>query len=126
MEMQMKKNQQKNESEEEKRRRRLLMYTAKNPQELKEEQQEWEPAPILSSMYYNENINEFLATADNEFRGFIYFCNFEALRPVKGIEYGYKTVQCLSMNIQPTDNILTVALSNGRYQVTIELMYRFD
>jgi len=127
MEMQMKKNQQKNESEEEKRRRRLLMYTAKNPQELKEEEeQEWEPAPILSSMYYNENINEFLVTADNEFRGFVYFCNFESLRPVKGIEYGYKTVQCLSMNIHPTDNILTIALSNGRYQVDIKLMHRFD
>lgn len=118
MEMQMKKNQQQNESEEEKRRRRLLMYTAKNPQELKEEEeQEWDPAPILTCMYYNENADEFLVTADKEYRGYIYFCSFECMRPVKGIEYGYKTAQCLSMNIYPTEDTLSIGLSNGRYQI---------
>ncbi len=118
MELQMKKNQQKDESEEEKRRRKIRMYTSKDAEELKEEEEkEWEPAPILTCMYQSEDPNTFMVTADREFRGFVYECKFDSPRPVKGINYGYRNVQCTSVNLSPTEDILCLGLSNGRYQL---------
>jgi len=118
MESQMKKNQQKDESEEEKRRRKILMYTSKDANAMKEEEEkEWEPAPILTCMYYSEDINSFMITADREYRGYVYICKFDQPRPIKGIDYSYRNAQCLSLNIYPTEDILSIGLSNGRYQV---------
>ena len=62
----------------------IFRYTGKDVEEHKEEEEkEWEPEPVLTVTYFNEDVDQFIITAAGQFSGWIYICSFNSDRPVQ-------------------------------------------
>jgi hypothetical protein len=110
MEFQMKKNQKKDEEEEEKKRRMRLR--GELPKEEEDQDEDWPPEPILSSIYLTDGSGRFLISSQGQFSGFLYICDFNLPRPLKAISI--KTGNCVYMDTSRTD-LLILGFDNGEY-----------
>jgi len=52
------------------------------PKEEQEEEEDWDPEPILSSQYLNDDSGRFLISSQGLFGGFLYICDFNQERPL--------------------------------------------
>lgn len=108
----MKKNQKKDEEEEEKKRRMRLR--GELPKEDQEEEEDWEPEPILSCLYLTDGSSRFIISSQGKFAGYIYICDFNYERPLKAIEIPSNTL-CRYLNISPSGDLLVLGFDNGEF-----------
>ena len=83
------------------------------PEEERPEEEEWDPAPVLSVSYHPNNTDNFIVAADSPYNGFLYECSFEEERPVARIP----TTEALAQTMTVADNFFVTSHSDGSYQI---------
>lgn len=86
-----------------------------NEDEFVPEDVEWDVASVTSAIYCNDGTDAFYCTAEDEYLGFIYRCEFGVERPVEGIPITAKTVTELS--IDSDRHVFLVGFQNGGVEV---------
>lgn len=56
------------------------------PKEEEEQEEDWNPEPILACNYMNDGTGRFLVASQGQFSGYIYICDFKISRPIKALE----------------------------------------
>lgn len=81
-----------------------------------EKEEEWEPAPILNAIYYNDfsSQNEkVLASVDGRYLGYLYIIDLNQDRPIKSIQIA--KVPCHIVKFIENDEILVCGYDDGSF-----------
>lgn len=82
------------------------------PKEEEDEEEDWDPEPILSCNYLNDGSGRFFVSSQGLYSGYLYICDFSNERPLKAVEIP-KTNQCKFMETSPSGDFLALGFDNG-------------
>ena len=74
---------------------------------------EWDPAPILNAVYYDNECSKILCSVDGKFLGSYYIVDFAKERPVGYIEASKNKTSFLG--VHEVLNLIFVGLRNGTW-----------
>lgn len=86
------------------------------PKEEEEQEEDWDPEPILTCNYLNDGNGRFLVASTGLYSSYIYICDFNQTRPIKAIEVPKNTL-CRFIDRSPSEQFLIFGFDNGEIQI---------